>query len=135
MAKLGRRERAKLRRLKAEQRALIAANLSSPPERGVLTSSVARDTLRTHSHTPGFHEPNGGLAKMRVERAKVAAHRFVFVRNGQTWGGCDAAKDIQPMWARYRDNNLACRVIDTRPWLDRTGKTADLIRRLNYRTV
>ncbi len=129
----GRRERAKMRKAQADKQSIIAHNMASPREASYLPKSpAARLTLLTHSHA-GFRDPKGGLAKARVERVHIDGHRFEFIRAGARWGGADNQRDMRSLWAQYRDRGLACKVVDTRPWLDETGEVAELIEKLNYR--
>jgi hypothetical protein len=125
MAKrLGRNERRKLREMKAAQREIVRSNLSSPRpvDHMRLTSTTARDKLLEASHTVGFSDPRGGLAKARVERAHVPSQRYVLTdERGETWGGFDNKRQAELQAANLNNGWLSrkLKVVDTKPWLVR----------------
>lgn len=142
--RLGKRERAKMRAKQEAKNVIVRGNLLHPPERGLLSSPSAKNTLLSHSHT-GFREPNG-LAKARVERAEARGHfRFVWYDplTDLSYGGSDRLSDLANMrrlqleraadkvWALQKDGLKRLRVRDETPWLDESGKAAEKLRALN----
>lgn len=143
--RLGKRERAKMRAAQGAKSAIISANLKSPPERGLLSSPSAKDTLLVHSHS-GFRDPKGNLAKARVERA-AARGLFRFEcydpLTDLSYGGSDRLSDLanmrklqleraaDPVWTLQREGLRRLRFRDTKPWLDVGGNANVKLRALN----